>query len=141
MVFLKLKEELLLAIVVDFFNAYFFLQWYFHFDIRFSLEQLQLSTKMVILYRVTNITQIEVLIGFFRGTITFTENYTTIMSHLRNPDCRKFYEFRGIQNGMSIIFDKYIGKHLIEKTMERNNASNIAFLIKPDLLFYEASGG
>lgn len=27
---------------------------------------------------------------------------------------------------MSIIFDKYIGKHLIEKTMERNNASNIA---------------
>lgn len=30
---------------------------------------------------------------------------------------------------MSIIFDKYIGKHLIEKTMERNNASNIAFLI------------
>lgn len=56
MVFLKLKEELLLAIVVDFFNAYFFLQWYFHFDIRFSLEQLQLSTKMVILYRVTNIT-------------------------------------------------------------------------------------
>lgn len=47
MVFLKLKEELLLAIVVDFFNAYFFLQWYFHFDIRFSLEQLQLSTEMV----------------------------------------------------------------------------------------------
>lgn len=47
MVFLNLKEELLLAIVVDFFNAYFFLQWYFHFDIRFSLEQLQLSTEMV----------------------------------------------------------------------------------------------
>lgn len=42
MVFLKLKEELLLAIVVD-----FLMQWYFHFDIRFSLEQLQLSTEMV----------------------------------------------------------------------------------------------
>lgn len=42
---------------------------------------------------------------------------------------------------MSIIFDKYIGKHLIEKTMERNNASNIASLINHDLLFYEASGG
>lgn len=46
MVFLKLKEELLLAIVVDFFNAYFFSP-VVHFDIRFSLEQLQLSTEMV----------------------------------------------------------------------------------------------
>lgn len=42
---------------------------------------------------------------------------------------------------MLIIFDKYIGKYLIEKIMECNNVSNIVFFIKFDLLFYEVSGG
>lgn len=54
--FWSIKKNCYLQLWLIFFNAYFFLQWYFHFDIRFSLEQLQLSTKMVILYRVTNIT-------------------------------------------------------------------------------------
>lgn len=51
MVFLKLKEELLLAIVVDFFNAVVFPFWY-------SIQSgaITIIDRNGILYNVTNIT-------------------------------------------------------------------------------------
>lgn len=56
MVFLKLKEELLLAIVVDFFNAYFFSPVVFPFWYSIQSGAITIIDRNGILYRVTNIT-------------------------------------------------------------------------------------